>query len=93
MSCWRESGGSNTRRMRGGRAVSAAALWLGIASVALAQKAPELGYVYPPTVRAGHSNVVQLGGYDFTPDVQFFVHHDRVSISVTVPLLALEAHR
>jgi len=44
------------------------------ASTALAQKAPELGYVYPPAIMAGESQQVMLGGYDFTSDMQFFVH-------------------
>lgn len=44
------------------------------------QKAPEIGYVYPPVVRAGTTTKVQLGGYDFTPDMQFFVHDKRVML-------------
>lgn len=51
-------------------------------SQAVAQKAPECGYVYPPAVQAGHETDVALGGYDFTPDMQFFVHDDRIELSV-----------
>ncbi|MEX0728674.1 MAG: hypothetical protein WD065_20545 [Planctomycetaceae bacterium] len=56
--------------------------WL-IAGTVLAQKAPQVGYVYPPVVRAGESTSVQLGGFDFTPDMQWFVHDDRVKLSIT----------
>lgn len=45
-----------------------------------AQKAPQLGYVFPPAVRAGAATEVQLGGYDFTPDMQWFVHDERVRL-------------
>ena len=60
-------------------------LLLLIVNTTLAQKAPELGYVFPPAVRAGTKTAVQLGGYDFTPDMQFFVHDDRVTLSVLGP--------
>ena len=39
-----------------------------------AQKAPELGYVFPPVVPAGSTAEVVLGGYDWTPDMQLFIH-------------------
>ena len=39
-----------------------------------AQKPPRLGYVFPPSIRAGATTEVQLGGYDFTPDMQWFIH-------------------
>ena len=45
-----------------------------------AQKAPELGYVYPPVVRVGQTTKVKLGGYDFTGDMQFFVHHSTIKL-------------
>ena len=51
-----------------------------------AQKAPEMGYVFPPGGRAGSSVEVHLGGYDFTPDMQFFVHDPRVTLTVRGPL-------
>ena len=51
-------------------------------SVAFAQKPPELGYIFPPVVSAGTETHVQLGGYDFTPDMQYFVHDDRVALTV-----------
>ena len=53
--------------------------------IARAQKAPELGYAFPPSIPAGKTTTVQLGGYDFTPDMQFFVHDKRVKLSVLGP--------
>lgn len=49
-------------------------------SVAQAQVAPGLGYVYPPVVTVGSETPVRLGGYDFTSDMQWFVHSDRVEL-------------
>ena len=46
---------------------------------------PKLGYVYPPGVRAGATTDVTLGGYNFTPDMQFFVHDPRVKLEVLGP--------
>jgi hypothetical protein len=45
---------------------------------AIAQKPPGLGYVFPPVVRAGQTTTVELGGYDFTIDLEWFVHDERV---------------
>jgi hypothetical protein len=57
-------------------------LLLFISSTALAQKAPQLGYVYPPAIRAGEATEVQLGGFDFTSDMQWFVHDEQVRLHV-----------
>src|SRR5437870_801190 len=43
-----------------------------------AQKAPEAGYVFPAGGKAGTSIDVRLGGYDWTPDMEFVVHDKRV---------------
>jgi hypothetical protein len=43
------------------------------ASPVRAQKNPELGYMFPPGGRAGTTVEVRLGGYDWTPDMDFFV--------------------
>ncbi len=48
----------------------------------LAQKAPGLGYVYPPAIRAGQTADVQIGGYDFTVDLQWFVGDDRAGLEI-----------
>ncbi|MBA4063439.1 MAG: hypothetical protein C0501_06945 [Isosphaera sp.] len=44
-------------------------------------KAPEPGYVYPPGGRAGTTVDVHLGGFDWTPDLQFFVLDPRVKLA------------
>lgn len=46
-------------------------------------KAPEPGYVFPSGGKAGTTIDVQLGGYDWTPDVQLFVLDPRVKLEIT----------
>jgi len=46
-------------------------------------KAPEPGYVFPSGGKAGSTVDVQLGGYDWTPDLQFFVLDSRATIQTT----------
>lgn len=62
------------------------ALSLVAVSPAAAQKTPDLGYVYPPGGRAGSTVEVHLGGYDWTPDLQYFVHHPGVNLEIAGPL-------
>ena len=50
-----------------------------------AQQPPTVGYVYPASGRAGTTVDIQLGGYDLTPDTQFFVHDARVTLEITGP--------
>jgi hypothetical protein len=50
-----------------------------------AQFAPEIGYVYPPGGKAGTVVPVFLGGAEWTPDMQFFVHDQRVKLEVLGP--------
>lgn len=38
------------------------------------QQAPSIGYMFPPGGQRGSSRSVILGGYDWTPDTQVFVH-------------------
>lgn len=52
---------------------------------AFGQLAPGLGYAYPPVVNVGARTPVQLGGFDLTPDVQWFVHRDDVQLEVKGP--------
>ena len=47
-----------------------------------AQLPPRTGYVYPPGGRAGTTVEVHLGGFDFTDDMQFFVHHEGLNWEV-----------
>jgi hypothetical protein len=51
----------------------------------VAQKTPGLGYMFPPVVRAGQATDVQLGGYDFTTDLEWFVYDDRATLKVLGP--------
>lgn len=43
-------------------------------------KAPEVGYVYPPGGRAGTTVNVRVGGFDWTPDLQFFFSDPRIKL-------------
>src|SRR5438105_2865837 len=50
-----------------------------------AQKGPDAGYVFPAGGKAGTTIDVRLGGYDWTPDIEFFVHDKRVKLIPTGP--------
>ncbi|MEZ6058555.1 MAG: hypothetical protein R3C01_17780 [Planctomycetaceae bacterium] len=50
-----------------------------------AQVAPQAGYLFPPSIPIGQTSDVQLGGYDFSEDMQWFVHDDRVRLEVLGP--------
>ena len=72
--------------------VLAVTLWLSLSpSVAHAQKktadlkAPDAGYVYPPGGKAGTTIDVQIAGYDWTPDLQYFVFDPRVKLETLGP--------
>jgi lysophospholipase L1-like esterase len=67
------------------RRVAAFGLVLTLAAPAAAQLPPEIGYVFPPGGRAGTTVEVKLGGYDWTPDVQLFVHDRRVKLEMLGP--------
>ena len=59
------------------------ALWWTPAAVA--QQPPAIGYMYPPGGQAGQSTEVILGGYDWTPDMQIFVHDSRIKLEILEP--------
>lgn len=61
------------------------AVLLALTGTARAQLAPEVGYVFPAGGKAGTTVEVKLGGYDWTPDMQFFVHDKRVKLEVLGP--------
>jgi hypothetical protein len=61
------------------------ALSAGVSQLHAQSALPKLGYVYPPGVRAGSTVEVQLGGYNFTPDMQFFVHDPRIKLEILGP--------
>jgi hypothetical protein len=58
---------------------------LTLAPCARAQKAPDAGYIFPAGGKAGTTVDVHLGGYDWTPDMDFFVHDKRVQIVASGP--------
>lgn len=50
-----------------------------------AQQRPEVGYVFPAAAQPGKTVDVVFGGYDFTPDTQFFVLDERVQLEILGP--------
>lgn len=52
---------------------------------AQAQLAPEIGYMHPAGGQAGQTVEVKLGGYDWTPDMQIFVHDPRIKLEIIGP--------
>lgn len=46
-------------------------------------RVPEAGYVFPPGGKAGSTVSVHVGGFDWTPDLQFFILDSRVSLKTT----------
>ena len=44
------------------------------------QLAPSVGYLFPPVVAAGKTTTVQLGGYDFTSDMQYFIADEQLTL-------------
>lgn len=66
-------------------ALSIATLVVNVSRTNAQSALPKLGYVYPPGVKAGSTTDVVLGGYNFMPDMQFFVHDPRVKLDVLGP--------
>ncbi|MBP90857.1 MAG: hypothetical protein CMJ64_29795 [Planctomycetaceae bacterium] len=64
-------------------AVAIAVGFLASASAVAQQQAPAIGYMYPSGGRAGTTVDVVLGGYDWTPDTQPFVHDSRILLELT----------
>ena len=56
-----------------------------LATAAQAQKSPEVGYVFPPGGKAGTTVEVRLGGYDWTPDMEYFFLDQRVTLTPAGP--------
>ena len=63
--------------------VSACAFAFLTCDFARAQHAPAIGYIFPPGGQAGKTVDVVLGGYDWTPDMQVFVHDPRIKLDIT----------
>jgi hypothetical protein len=60
-------------------------LLLGQARPVFAQTPPEIAYVYPPGGAPGSTVDVQLGGFNWTPDIQLFVLDPRVKLEIVGP--------
>ncbi|TXT19303.1 MAG: peptidase domain-containing protein, partial [Planctomycetota bacterium] len=52
------------------------------AATGRAQLVPEIGYVHPSGGQVGTTVDVTLGGYDWTPDMQLFVHDPRIKLEI-----------
>ena len=70
------------RRLRYILPLITASLFADKDSVVWAQKAPAVGYVFPAGGKAGTTVEVILGGYDWTPDVQFLLHESSVKLEL-----------
>jgi hypothetical protein len=55
----------------------------GVCSMPLPAQAPGVGHTFPAGGPAGATVTVQLGGYDFTPDIDYFLHHPGATLKVT----------
>lgn len=65
--------------------LTVAVVFIGTGSNGFAQVAPQIGYVFPSGGQAGKTVDVRLGGYNLTPDMQFFVHDPRVTLEILGP--------
>jgi hypothetical protein len=77
--------GNNMMRISSGARILAALFATLLATSAFAQKAPEVGYVFPASMPAGTTTEVAMGGYDWTPDVQLFASDPRVQLALLGP--------
>ena len=72
--------------MTRGSCLLLAVLWMASCpAITHAQLVPEIGYVYPAGGRSGTTVDVVLGGYDWTPDMQLFVHDPRIKLEIVGP--------
>ncbi len=55
---------------------------VGFVTSRVSAQPPEVGYVFPPGVSAGSTVEVDLGGYDWTPDTEFYVHDPRIKVEL-----------
>jgi len=66
-------------------AIIVALVLLSTAPSAFAQTPPEIAYIYPPGGAPGSTVEVTLGGFNWTPDIQLFVHDARVKLELVGP--------
>src|SRR5437870_13345047 len=67
------------------RALLVSFVFLAAVGSAHAQRAPDLGYIFPAGGKAGVTIDVRLGGYEWTPDMEYFVHDKRVRLIPSGP--------
>lgn len=68
---------------RAGSLAMAAILFFWLCSDSVSgQVTPGAGYVFPPVVRIGETTEVRMGVLDYTDDLQWFVHDERVKLEV-----------
>lgn len=81
----RERGRCSARRqvlVKFAFAVATVSAWIVIGPlVAVAQKAPEVGYVFPPVVAVGQVSEVTFGGFDWTDDSEIHIDDARLVAS------------
>ncbi len=54
-------------------------------AVTFAQQPPAIGYMFPSGAAPGSVTEVVLGGYDWTPDMQVFVHDPQIKLEIIAP--------
>lgn len=74
--------GNRVRQLVASRIVVTFILAVVTSSVTYAQLVPEIGYVLPSGAKAGTTVDVVIGGYDWTPDMQLFVHDPRIKLEI-----------
>ena len=84
MNCWRRTQGSVMISQTARTICIALGIALCMVIPADAQlsspKPPHVGYVFPPVIKIGATTEVTLGGFDWTDDLQWFVHDPRVKL-------------
>lgn len=70
---------------RGVRVLAFLLICCAVTSDSFGQLAPEIGYMLPAGGKAGTTVDVVIGGYDWTPDMQLFVHDPRIKLEITGP--------
>lgn len=65
------------------RAFTLTLIYVAASTSAVAQQVPDVAYMFPPAAKAGTTVDVVLGGYDWTPDMDVFVHEPKMSLVVT----------
>jgi len=69
-----------------GSAAACCAIGLSLCpAAAYGQQPPAIGYMFPAGAAPGSVTEVVLGGYDWTPDMQVFVHDPQIKLEIIAP--------